>query len=300
MVSRGLLDGANEAGLVAVMLAMASNAVRFLRYVSRLRYPSKRLMQDSDSYFMCSVVSDVSALATVYAIRYQVYCLERGLLGADSYPDGLEFDPFDAHSVHLLATHRCGHPAGAARLVMPSGLGFPLMQHCVFAGRFEALNDPQHPALGSFAEISRLAISKVFRRRASDGLYGGPPRRYEAPCCPMPAHPQWRPANSPEILMALSRSLYQESKRRGVTNWMVAMDRGLDVMLRRLGFRFDPAGPEGDYFGPVRPYVTSIKQFERRLHAISPPTLAYLAQGLEPSLWPHGLATEPGMRGPGR
>lgn len=246
---------------------------------------------------MCSVVSDATALATVYAIRYQVYCHERGLLHAEDYPDGLESDPFDAHSVHLLATHRCGHPAGAARLVLPSGLGFPLMQHCVFAGRYQALNDPHHPALGRYAEISRLAISKVFRRRASDGLYGGPPRRYEAPGCPMPAHPQWRPANHPEILMTLSRSLYQESKRRGVTNWMVAMDRSLDVMLRRLGFRFDPAGPEGDYFGPVRPYVTSIKQFERRLHAISPPTLAYLAQGLEPRLWPDCLATEPGMRG---
>lgn len=256
-------------------------------------------MEDSDPFFMCSVVSDASALTAVYGIRYQVYCRERGLLCADSYPDGLESDPFDLHSVHLLATHRCGQPAGVARLVLPSGLGFPLMQHCLFAGRYQVLNDPYHPALVGFAEISRVAISKVFRRRASDGLFGGPPR-YEAAGCPMPAHPQWRPANNPEILMTLSRSLYQESKRRGVTNWMMAMDRALEVMLRRLGFRFDPAGPEGDYFGPVRPYVTSIKQFERRLHASSPQTLTYLVQGLEPGLWPNCLTNKPGMRGTDR
>ncbi|RKT43425.1 PEP-CTERM/exosortase system-associated acyltransferase [Thiocapsa rosea] len=239
-----------------------------------------------DPYFRFNCVEDASSLDTVYRIRYQVYCVERGFLDENDFPDEAERDEFDAYSIHMLATHRAGHPAGTARLVMPSPLGFPLMSHCVFTGDYAFLNDPSHPALAGFAEISRLAVSKNFRRREGDSVFGGPPRidpgRPESadilPFCP--------PRNTPEILIGLSRLLYQESKRRGVTHWMLAMERGLYLMLRRLGFRYIPAGPDVDYFGPVRPYVTSVEAFETALYATFPATLQYLACGLESEYLP--------------
>lgn len=250
-----------------------------------------------DPFFRFTCVGDASDLDTVYRIRYQVYCVERGLLDENDYPNELERDEFDACSLHMLATHRSGHPAGTARLVMPSPLGFPLMSHCVFSDDYAFLNDPSHPALANFAEISRLAVSKAFRRREGDSVFGGPPRvdfGWPEGAEILSFVP---PRNTPAILIGLSRLLYQESKRNGITHWMLAMERGLYLMLRRLGFRYTPAGPDVDYFGPVRPYVTSIQAFETALHATFPATLRYLACGLESELVPDCIESD-GTGGP--
>jgi N-acyl amino acid synthase of PEP-CTERM/exosortase system len=248
-----------------------------------------------ERYFRFARVDEANDLDTVYRIRYQVYCIERGFLDGDDYPDQAERDEFDVHSVHMLATHRAGQPAGTARLVLPSTLGFPLMSHCVFSGDYAFLNDPSHPALADFAEISRLAVSKTFRRREGDSIYGGPPRIDSGHSEGAEIVPLAPPRNNPEILIGLSRLLYQESKRRGITHWMLAMERALYLMLRRLGFRYIPAGPDVDYFGPVRPYVTSVEAFENALHKTFPATLRYLACGLEPELLPNCIAPDDTM-----
>jgi len=45
-------------------------------------------------------------LEASYALRYQVYCLETGYEDASAFPDGLERDGDDAHSVHGLVYYR--------------------------------------------------------------------------------------------------------------------------------------------------------------------------------------------------
>jgi N-acyl amino acid synthase of PEP-CTERM/exosortase system len=242
--------------------------------------------QGEEPYFRFSCVTDAPDLETVFGIRYQVYCVERGFLREEDYPAKLESDDYDAHALHILATHRAGHPAGTARLVMSSRLGFPAMKHCIFSDEFEHLNDPTHPALASYAEVSRLAVSKDFRRREGDTPYGGPPRGDPASADGADILAFTPPRNMPEILMGICRVLYQQSKRRGITHWVLAMERGLYVMLKRIGFRYIPAGPEVDYYGPVRPYVASIEALESGLFRASPDALAYMVSGLEPALIP--------------
>jgi N-acyl amino acid synthase of PEP-CTERM/exosortase system len=242
-----------------------------------------------DPYFRFTCVRDAADLATVYAIRYQVYCVERGFLDEADYPAQLETDAYDSHALHVLATHRGGHPAGTARLVMHSPLGFPATQHCVFSEEFSFLNDPSHPLLPRYGELSRLAVSKEFRRREGDTPYGGPPRddpRSRAGADVVYFAP---PRNTPEILMGLCRVLYQQSKRLGITHWVFAMERSLYVLLKRMGFKYMPAGPETDYYGPVRPYVVSIEALEKGISRASPDTFSYMVTGLEPDLLPDGL-----------
>jgi N-acyl amino acid synthase of PEP-CTERM/exosortase system len=240
----------------------------------------------NEPYFRFACVSEGSDLATVFGIRYQVYCVERGFLPEDDYPAQLESDDFDAHALHILATHRAGHPAGTARLVMSSPLGFPAMEHCVFSEEFAFLNDPEHPSLASFGEVSRLAVSKAFRRREGDTPYGGPPREDPAPREGADILAFAPPRNTPEILMGICRVLYHQSKRRGITHWVFAMERSLYVLLKRMGFNYTPAGPETDYYGPVRPYVVSIDALEKGVYRASPATYAYMVKGLEPALLP--------------
>lgn len=247
----------------------------------------RRRPQIEDRYFVVSCVDGTPELATTYRIRYLVYCVERGLLPAQEYEEqGMEWDRYDRHAVHLLATHRCGEPAGTARLILPSSLGFPAAEHCEFYDQYAFLNDPGHPRTAGFAEVSRLAVSKTFRRREGDTPYGGPPRAESFPAASEKVVSLPVPQNTPEILIGLCRLLYQESKRRRLTHWVLAMERSLFVLLKRMGFRYQPAGPEVDYYGPVRPYVASLEALERGLQETSPETLRYLAHGLERELVP--------------
>jgi N-acyl amino acid synthase of PEP-CTERM/exosortase system len=170
--------------------------------------------------------------------------------------------------------------------VMRSPIGFPMMRYCVLSGDYLPLNDPGHPALASFAEVSRLAIAKSFRRRVSDSLYGGPPRLEDVSDASTFAVAPFRKRDGSEILLGICRSLYQESKRRGITHWMLAMERSLYLMLHRMGFKYAPAGPEVDYYGTVRPYLASIEALEKGLYDAFPGTFEYMIDGLEPELAP--------------
>lgn len=246
-----------------------------------------------DRYFQFSTVDGTADLETTYRIRYRVYCSERGFLPQEAYPGRLETDEFDAHAVHMLARHRAGEPAGTARLVLHSPLGFPILEHCVFSGEYAFLNDPADPRLSSYGEISRVAISKTFRRREGDSQYGGPPR---TDCSfEQVQHVVEFPASkdTPEILLGLLRQIYHESKRRGLTHLLLACERSLYVMLRRLGFLVFPIGPEVDYYGPVRPYVASIQALEEEHRERYPERLRYMIRGLEPELVPT-FARDPG------
>jgi N-acyl amino acid synthase of PEP-CTERM/exosortase system len=258
--------------------------------VTSSRSDSHGPAQNSDPYFAFIRAERTEDREASYRVRYQVYCIERGFLDPQDYPRELEHDAFDAHSLHLLASHRDGAPAGTARLILHSPLGFPLVEHCEFSPTHDFLRDPDCPTLSTYAEISRLAVSKAFRRREGDTLYGGPSR---------PSAEEDRHANvidfpasraaAPVIVTGIYRLLYQESKRRGITHWVVAMETSLYVILRRMGFIFNAIGPKADYFGPVRPYVASIQSIDSHLYQTSRDMLRYLAEGLEAELLPSCL-----------
>lgn len=243
----------------------------------------------ADHYFSFIRADRPEDLEATYRIRYQVYCVERGFFHRDAYPLETEQDEFDGQAVHILASHTNGLPAGTARLVIHSRLGFPLARHCEFAPGHRFLEDcsAQAKTLAGYAEISRLAISKVYRRREGDTLYGGPPRQLssetkDVEVIPFPTTLR----DTPEIVSGMFRLLYQESKRRGIDYWVAAMERGLHVILSRMGLRFKPIGPKIDYLGPVRPYEADIKALERHLYRTAPAVFDYMTNGLEPEFMP--------------
>ncbi len=257
--------------------------------VTSSRSDSHGPAQNSDPYFAFTRAERTEDREASYRVRYQVYCIERGFLDQRDYPGELEEDEFDAHSLHLLASYRDGSPAGTARLILHSPLGFPVVQHCEFLPAHEFLRDSACENLSRYAEISRLAVSKSFRRREGDSLYGGPPRpaaggNQDANVIELPDQ-----RSAPVIVTGLYRLLYQESKRLGITHWVVAMETSLYVILRRMGFIFTPIGPKIDYFGLVRPYVASIQSIESHLYRTSCDMLRYHVSGLEPELLPSCL-----------
>ena len=106
----------------------------------------------------------------IFRLRFKVYCLECGYENACDYLNHQESDEYDD-----VATHFCACEAdsskiiGTARIILPSEAGLPVFNH--FDVDTELLLSIPSSCIG---EISRLAISKEYRRRMIDeAIYDG-------------------------------------------------------------------------------------------------------------------------------
>ena len=100
--------------------------------------------------------NDISMMASMYRVRYQVYCLECGFRDPAEYPYKMEWDEYDESSLHYVAITDSGEVVGTVRLVLDSHLGFPLENHCGLV--LEKCEGARNDA----AEISRLDSSVSF------------------------------------------------------------------------------------------------------------------------------------------
>jgi N-acyl amino acid synthase of PEP-CTERM/exosortase system len=223
------------------------------------------------SYFEAAAIDQVPELMTEhYRLRYQVYCLERKFLPAVNFPDGLEMDDFDRHSVHVGAIDAVGALAGTARVVKvtAAGPGLPLFQHCkIFAEETELL-DPDNTVV----EISRLSMSRGYRHSSRNGR---PERR----------------AVRRDVFLALFKAVYQATKRMDATHWVVLTEPSLQRLLAYYGFPFRAIGPECDYGGRVSPYLMNLAEFDQVILSRRVPELDEIIGGLEPQYRPRANRT---------
>lgn len=223
---------------------------------------------------------DPILLEQTYALRYQVYCLERGFLNAEDYPAHLEIDGFDRHSVHVGVLDAYGAVAGTARLVEPSVVGLPLFGHChIVAGETDL-----HSETNKVVEVSRLAVSRNYRRRRDDGFYGLQGATAVNSRTTEPDSSDRR--NATGLLVTLYRELYQASKRRGFTHWLVATEKSLQRLVSQYGFPFRVIGPEVEYFGRVAPYLMDLREFDKVILSGRFGVLVGFLDGLESEFMP--------------
>lgn len=224
-------------------------------------------------------------LKEIYRVRYEVYCEECLFLPASDYPDGLEIDEFDAHSIHFAAVAD-NKVIGTARLVMDSEHGYPLNEHCR-----EILIDESEIKKGGLVEVSRLALRKSFRRRKEDGLYAVESylKKSEGGILPENTEDQTeqdRKRHQPVVILGLYRAMYHETRRHGFSYWYAAMEKKLWRALKMFKFTFDEIGPQVDYYGPVIPYLGIINKIEKEVNDHAPELWSYLLDGLEEECWP--------------
>ena len=181
-----------------------------------------------------------------YRLRYQVYCVENPFENPAEHLDGRERDKYDDHSVHSLLIHRStGALAGTVRLVLPKlGRHLPIRHVC------------NHPLLSSqhmlppntTAEISRFAVSKQFRRRATDKL--GVDHALLEQSSSSSAFDR---RLIPHITLGLMKAIVQMSWEQGITHWSAVMEPALLRLIGRLGIDFTPLGPLVDHHGMRQP-----------------------------------------------
>jgi N-acyl amino acid synthase of PEP-CTERM/exosortase system len=223
-----------------------------------------------------SIDGDPELMAQHYRLRYQVYCVERGFLPADDYPDQQERDEFDGDSIHVGAVDALGELAGTARVIRPNQRGLPLFRYCTLFPHVRTLEEPGHVAV----EISRVSISRLYARRR-DEIH--PPSTDPATAA---ARASQRRRRRDEPFLTLIKSILQGAKRAGATHLIGATEASFHRWLVHYGFPFRVSGPEKDYYGPVVPSILSLHELDDVILSGRFPALGTLPVGWDPQRWP--------------
>lgn len=125
--------------------------------------------------YLLEVAATPAQRERVYGVRYQVYCEElTGYESKDRFPDRLEHNASDEHSIHLLVSRRAdGAAIGTARLVLtdPADPTRPLPFEAACSDTLHPWALPEDAATRwSIAEISRYAILGRHRQHHDDRL----------------------------------------------------------------------------------------------------------------------------------
>jgi N-acyl amino acid synthase of PEP-CTERM/exosortase system len=208
-----------------------------------------------NQYFDVLRADSPEQLREIMALRYQVYCVEHGFEDASQYPDGLECDSFDKISKHYCLRHIPSQQlAGTVRLVFADPENpdrpFPMEEHCIIEPECQAIiaSHPRH----EIAEISRLSVSKQFRRRAREAetVHG------------MVDHTEMELREQerrviPQINLGLFQAIVTMTTESRIKFWLAVMEPQLLRLLNRLGIVFESAGPKVDYHGPRLPCIAN-------------------------------------------
>lgn len=223
-------------------------------------------------------------LAMSYRLRYQTFCLERLFFSRDAYPTQLEFDTFDAASVHVGVLNAEDELVGTARVVMPNASGLPLLRYCTLFPGDTTLSDPANTVV----ELSRVIIKPRRRMQAASSPSEG---FAEFLSVSSSLHVSQCGLESHDALASLIKGMYQVTKRLHGTHWIIAIEKALRRRIKRYGLPFRVAGPEVDYFGPVAPYIMSLADLDAVIRSGRYPVLDDFPVGLEPGYHPSSIQT---------
>ena len=225
------------------------------------RLNGAELLQRYNTYFFTQTADTRGLIDTSLAIRFQVYCLERGFEDPAQHTNFLETDEFDTRATHSLIFHRPRAEAiGTARLLLPGTQagGLPI-EGLLRENRMSAAD---YFPLATTAEISRFAISNAFRRRSADiqteFSFDDMPGRRESE----------RRGNLP--CLGLIQNLLRQSVEYKITHWAAVMEPKLLRMLAGMGIRFTPVGPLISHHGIRQPSYCHLPQMLESLRRERP------------------------------
>src|SRR5262249_31664916 len=113
--------------------------------------------------------------------------------------------------------------------------------------------------VGSTAEVSRFAISKLFRRQiGGEGGSAGNP------------HPALQARLIPNLSLALILAVTRMALAHGITHVCAVMEPALLRLLHRLGIEFTPLGPPVEYHGLRQPCFAPGVDLLEQLRAARP------------------------------
>jgi N-acyl amino acid synthase of PEP-CTERM/exosortase system len=223
----------------------------------------------------------------LFKLRYDVYVSEFGFEKKEDHPSGQEMDIYDPYSVELAAIEQIGAEAqkviGTIRLILHSEHGFPIENVTPIDFTEEK------PPINRIAEISRLAISREYRRCQGDGLYGV--KSYLKVSEGEGLLNRDRSQNvkvriQPHLILGLFKELYHVSKKLGITHWYMITEKKLWYALKRFDLIFRQIGEPVNYHGVRIPYLGIIDEIEQHLMKKHMDLYKDFLVGLDKQYWP--------------
>lgn len=210
---------------------------------------------------ICRTISDIKKCMM---IRYQVYCLRRGWMNPEVFPDCLETDAFDEGAVHILLTDRdSGLPFGTARVIYSDRSdqngNLPSL---ALSAEFRDLVRPYLP-IGRTIEVSRMALAPPKADR------GGQKSTPMAGSLPM---------------LGLIKGVFQAIAHDNVSTACLTTAPAIKRMFDSMGLQFHDLGVRFNRFGARVPLFRNIPALLCALHQSRPDIWRYMTDN--GAIWP--------------
>ena len=219
---------------------------------------AREALKQFNVHFLTTPANTPQLIEMSFALRYQVYCLERQFENPAEHINFREEDEHDCHSVHSLIFYRLWTgPIGTVRIILADleSERLPIQKLL----RETGIDPFDYFKSENTAEISRFAISKEFRRRHSSPLSAAEKSSQEQltklPC------------------LGLIQCILRQSLEFGISTWAAIMEPQLLRLLASMGIRFMPVGPLLNHHGLRQPSICHV-----------PPMLNVLARE-RPAIW---------------
>ncbi|MBB3231253.1 PEP-CTERM/exosortase system-associated acyltransferase [Halomonas stenophila] len=249
----------------------------------RKQQTSNRLLERFRNEFTFKLAQDDATRKRVFRLRYDVYCAELGYEHPENPSHHQEHDAHDAHAIQCLVEHRkSGLAAGCVRLVLPKsreeggGQTLPLQEYGGNSLNHETLH-PSRFCQRSICEISRLAISPLFRKRST---------REEIASIVLTNHAftEAERETFPLIVIGLFLATYALLGLSKRPHAFAMMDPRLPRLLKMSGFYFTKVGETIEFHGKRSAFYIDQRQVEKDMHAELMPLYQHIKATLAPQI----------------
>jgi N-acyl amino acid synthase of PEP-CTERM/exosortase system len=242
-------------------------------------------ISDSFNEYFEIIKADTTELKNkTYQLRFQVYSLERNIPDFDpsKYPDKLEIDEYDEHSIHVLLVHKqSGEAAGTARLIYLN----PNDPHSHF--QIEPSFRPEYgfkipdEIRNKTAEVSRFILSSKFRSRFGESQI--PSGLVSTQSITNSPNNDRRSTTHP--IYGLIKAMIEYSWYNNIGFLLAGMEPSLHRVLKQLGIVLNQVSPEIQYGHlHVNVYFRSIPELMYQCHNKNKPLWDFLTNNGE--IWP--------------
>lgn len=210
---------------------------------------TKELIDTFNRYFTIQFVTTDEQREAMYRLRYQVYAEEFGFVNPVLCDDKLETDEYDDHSSACLIYHiPTGTLAACVRMV-PAALydKLPTEQFILDSIFHQETLDALQANREKWAEVSRLAVAKQFRRRSQEantpmGYHSDDERTY------------------PLLSVACFLSCIVLTDMINVEHCIATMEPFLPRLIKRTHMEFEEIGHMVNYHGNRKTYLIHKEQ----------------------------------------
>lgn len=227
-------------------------------------------------YFEILPATDDTMRDAVFRVRHEVYCEELGF--EPVRPDRRESDPYDAHSQHCLlrSSNERKTPVGCIRIVMartdePDFL-LPFERTCA-ATLDRSIIDPAKLPRDRIAEVSRLAVRSVFRRRKGERQDASPVHEEDFGTI---VHPRF-----PYIPIGLYLGAIALAARSGIDTLFILTEPRLAAHFAKLGVDVRQIGGPVEHRGTRIPSMMDVQGIIKGMRLLMRPMWRVIQEEVE-------------------